>query len=226
MRKHLIQLPAGPSGRETIDRELIEAIQAYFECCAQGMAPRPELLEAWDRFFRICTPLIRQTIRARRIAEADENDCVQEVWEAVFAGLHGFGHDPDRARFQAWLLALTRHKAADVIRQRIRHPVERLGDEGEAAIPSRDADPATEYERRRTRVMVRRVLALLSRQLSPCTYRVFCLRWIEGRTIKQIAEESGLKPEQVRFRQHRAKQRFRQLLARHCWTDPSGPREH
>jgi DNA-directed RNA polymerase specialized sigma24 family protein len=61
---------------------------------------------------------------------------------------------------------------------------------------------------------VRRVLAVLAARVSARSYQVLYLRRIEGRTVSEIAVALGLRPEQVRLRDFRMMQRFRELFER------------
>jgi RNA polymerase sigma factor (sigma-70 family) len=121
-------------------------------------------------------------------------------------------------------MTLARNKAVDVIRLRSRHVVESLGDgEGMTAMDP-GPDPAATYERRRTLAQVRSALDQLSSQVSPKSFQVLYLRWIEGRTTSEVADALALTPGQVRFRTHRMKLRFRDLLERSIEPDQSQDR--
>jgi DNA-directed RNA polymerase specialized sigma24 family protein len=63
-------------------------------------------------------------------------------------------------------------------------------------------------------VQVRTALARLAKQVSATSFQVLYLRWIEGRTFLEIADALDLMPDQVRFRHHRMKQKFRELFER------------
>ncbi len=65
---------------------------------------------------------------------------------------------------------------------------------------------------RRQQEAVHRILALLRQHISPSSYRVCHMRWMEQRTIQQIAMDLHLTPERVSYRLHRLKKRFRLLF--------------
>ncbi len=55
-------------------------------------------------------------------------------------------------------------------------------------------------------------LAEIQQRVSATTYQVLHLRWLEGRSVVEVAARLDLTPQQVWYRQHRAKQKFRELL--------------
>ena len=57
-----------------------------------------------------------------------------------------------------------------------------------------------------------RVLTKLNNSLSKRSHAVLKMRWIEGRTIEEIAKELGLTELEVRLRQDRSMRRFRDMV--------------
>jgi RNA polymerase sigma-70 factor (ECF subfamily) len=123
---------------DDISHKQLEDVQAYLESRRLGMIPHPRLREAWEHFYGCHKPLICTFVAAFHLSEADRNDCIQEVWKEVVVKLVEFRCDAERGRFRTWLLVLARHKAAHVVRRRVRHPAMPL----EAEAPSPTA-PAT-----------------------------------------------------------------------------------
>jgi RNA polymerase sigma-70 factor (ECF subfamily) len=180
------------------------------------MIPHPRLCGAWEHFYERHAPLIRTSVAACQLSEADRNDCIQEVWKEVVVKLGEFHHDPRRGGFRAWLLIVARCKTVDAFRRRVRHPTVAL--DAHAAVLDRARDPADEHERRLVRSLVRDVLAELSGRVSACSYQLLHLRWIEGRPLPEIAAALRLRSAQVRFRHHRVKQKFRRLFVERLTT--------
>lgn len=127
-----------------------------------------------------------------------------------------FRYDPSRGRLHDWLITLARHTLADMARRPGRPRPESLDTRAEARLLGRDLDPATAYERRRIRELVRTVLRELREEVSDRSYQVLNLRRIEGRPVREIAARLNLTPEQVRVRDHRMRLRFRALFERHA----------
>ncbi len=195
-------------------QEVLDEIKAYLLCRSRGVEPPPPLAEAWNGFYQHYAPRIRTFLRRWALSEADRNDCLQDVWQEVVARLGQFAHDPGRAGLSTWLMTLARNKAVDAIRRRTRHAFESLGESEAIAAMHPGTDPVAEYERRRIVAQVQMVLAELSIRVSPTSFQVLHLRWIEGRTTSEVAAALALTPGQVRFRTHRMKQKVRDLLQR------------
>jgi RNA polymerase sigma-70 factor (ECF subfamily) len=193
-----------------VNQSQLEDVQAYLESRRLGMIPDPRSCAAWEDFYQLHAPLIRNFVAACRLSEADGNDCIQEVWKDVVGKLREFRYDPERGQFRTWLLVVARRKAADVVRRRLRHPAMSLDEE--TALPERSPGPAAEHERHRLRTLVQGVLAELSGRVSASSYQILHLHWIEGRPLPEIAAVLGLTSDQVRFRHHRVKQKFRSLF--------------
>jgi RNA polymerase sigma-70 factor (ECF subfamily) len=69
---------------------------------------------------RTLTPVYRYI--AARVDRMDEvEELTQEVFLAALRGMHGFRGD-DEAALYAWLFQIARHKLADRLRERYRHP--------------------------------------------------------------------------------------------------------
>ncbi len=196
------------------DEEFLQKIKTYLECRSRSVDPAAPLVEAWNCFYGFYAPWIRSFLWKHDLLEEERNDCFQDFWKEVVAHLGHFQYDSTRGRLWTWLATLARNKAADCIRERARHPTTPLREHQAMALLDPAPDPATDYERRRAQNHVRRVLIQLSGQVSATSFQVLYLRWIEGRTVAEIADALELTPEQVRFRHHRVKQKLRDLLER------------
>jgi len=71
-----------------------------------------------------------------------------------------------------------------------------------------------EYDGRRQQEAVERALTELRQRVSTLTYRAFCMHWIEGQTIKQIAAELNLTSHKLSCRIYQAKLELRFLCSR------------
>lgn len=62
--------------------------------------------------------------------------------------------------------------------------------------------------------MLQTLLEEIRGEVSDLNYQIICQRFLESRSVTQVAEALNLKPEQVRYRQHRLlkKLRTRQAL--------------
>ena len=196
------------SSREDLDLQLLQDTRTYLECRLRRQAPTSVSVEAWERFYGICDPLLRRYALAFHVPVADLRDFVQEVWTELVKTLRDFPYDHQRGRFSSWLYKVVRCKAIDLLRRRSRHPTASLRLQSQATLESREEDPVAACERKDQHEHVQRVLSELRQQVSPCNYRVLYLRWIEGRSLQEIAAALDLTSKQVRFRHHRVKWKF------------------
>jgi RNA polymerase sigma factor (sigma-70 family) len=212
MSSPFCQAAGSRPAKHDIDRDLLQKTQAYLECQSKRLPADWPLRKAWEQFYDAYAPLIRRFAAGCGVRNVDLDDCVQQVLIEVVRRLGNFRHDPERARFRSWLYALVHRRAADLLRYRLRHPTEPLSEVAAAELRARDGDPAAAYERQRQRATVRRVLADLNRRISILDYCVFHMRWMEGRSVPEVAIALGLTPAQVSRRSYRVKQKFRRLF--------------
>lgn len=198
-----------PRGR---DAALCEQLKAYLECRSRNVDPPAPLVEAWDRFYLLHTPKIRAFLRKSGLSEVDQEDCLQCVWGEVVEHLAALPYNPRRARLSTWLLTVARNRSVDMLRRR-RRLSSGLGESMNAVVDPRPG-PIAAYERRSTWGHVERALAELSEQVSELNFQVFQQRMFDDRTVAEVAATLDLTPEQVRFRLHRMKRKFRELFDR------------
>jgi RNA polymerase sigma factor (sigma-70 family) len=212
MSRQRSRAPARAMFSDDPEVTLLGEMQAYFETRARGLACPARLTAAWDQFYPFYDRLIRHLVRRWHLTGHDLADCVQEAWLAIVERLGRLRPGTEPAHLRAWIAALARSKALDLIRERIRHPRVGFGAEILSELIGQEPDPADEYERHRTQTVVREALDELACRVSAVSYRVLSLRSIAGRTVPEIASELGLTPAQVRKRHHRTMRKLRRLI--------------
>jgi RNA polymerase sigma-70 factor (ECF subfamily) len=202
------ETPAFPDG----DEGSYGKLKAYLDCRSRGVDPPGPLADAWDRFYRSSTPRIWAFLTRTGLQEADRQDCLQDVWTAAVAHLGNLAYEPRGGQLSTWLMTVARNTAFDSIRYH--HRVWVGLDQAKFPLPARDPEPAAEIERRAMQARVRSILLELSERVSALSYRVLYQRGIEGRSCAEVADALRLTPDQVRFRFHRMKRKFRELFER------------
>ncbi len=192
------------------DADLCDQIKAYLEYRSRKIDAPTALADAWDHFYDSYTPQIRRFLRRSGLPEPDQEDCLQIVWSEVVCHLPHFRYEAAHGRLTTWLLTVARNRAVDAIRRRRRRSAELL--ENATALVDPGLGPAAACERFWARDRVRRVLTELSTQVSTLNFQVLYQRGIDGRTGAEVGESLGLTAEQVRFRFHRMKRKFRDLF--------------
>lgn len=154
---------------------------------------------------------------ARRVAHADVNDVLQEVFLRIHTNL---GALRDTERFGPWVYQVARSAVADHRRSVARHPLAREPESGatnddEAGPPEAEDDAAAE--------VCRCIAPFVARLPSP--YReAITLTELEGLPQKAAAEMLGLSPSGLKSRVQRGRDRLREMLHACCEIalDPRG----
>jgi RNA polymerase sigma-70 factor (ECF subfamily) len=185
---------------------------------AQPRLPEDELVAAARRGDRAAFRSIMQRCNQRlfRIAravvrdDAEAEDVLQEAYTRAFAAIASFRGE---AGIATWLTRIVLNEAHG--RLRARRPTVELAameetSRGEVlpfpglAIADPEADAA--------RAQIRRLLEAAVDGLPEAFRLVFVLREVEELSVEETARHLGLKPQTVKTRLHRARQRLREAL--------------
>jgi RNA polymerase sigma factor (sigma-70 family) len=196
------------------DIERLPETQSYLRRRSARETTTAAEKDAFEQFRKTYDPLLRRFVLAQGVPRAELADCLQDVWTELVKSLPSFKSDGEEGRLCSWLRTIARSRATDLGRAAARKRSVRLNPHLEESITGRELDPASSCELASRRQAVQQALDLLSRQASDLNYRVCRLRWIEERTVKQIAVELQLAPERVRFRLYRTKKKLRRILER------------
>ena len=162
------------------DATMLAEVQWYLNRTTtnQNHPMSPDLLRAWERFYRRYEPLVRQIVAAsyhRTACAADHEDFVQEVWTEIVAKLPRLTYSPDRGRLSSWLAVLTRRKVRRLAHRLAcswaRHP--HAIDNPEILLPSPDLGPEDQCVVREIRGQMDAALARLAserrRRITNCS---------------------------------------------------------
>ncbi len=152
-------------------------------------------------------PRLRSFIRRRVPDPRDVEDVLQDAfYELVEANrlLVPIEH------VTAWLFRVARNRIVDLLRKKWPEPLDAAA-EGRSLddlLPSPDAGPEAEYARS---VLLEALVAAVA-ALPPDQREVFVAHEIEGRTFKEMAEESGASVNTLLSRKRYAVLRLREML--------------
>lgn len=158
---------------------------------------------------------------ARRVAAADVDDVLQDVFVRIQRGVAGVRDDQ---RFAAWLFQVARSAIADHGRARARHPLAATDDAtaalaeptttgagSAAAAPGVDPDDDREAARSLSRCVAGFVAQL------PSPYReAVTLVELEGLTAREAAAMAGISVSGMKSRVQRGRAQLRGLLEQCC----------
>jgi len=172
--------------------------------------------EAAERFFERHTDALYEFVSYR--AGGDRAATEDVVQEALLAAVQRFGSYDGRASLHAWLCGIARNKLRERRRERRGEPLDELllaaDPEIDALLGRIDAEPLPDWilERRETRALVGATLSSL-----PPDYRdALTDKYVEGRSLEEMARRAGRGRKATESRLQRAKLAFArvfQLLA-------------
>jgi RNA polymerase sigma-70 factor (ECF subfamily) len=213
MKDRTVSLAFAHLGEGDIEPELLHLTKEFLENRLNGTAASSEAVRAWETFYAHYSSIIRESLRCLCLKDPELNDCTQDVWKKLITQLAGFEHDTSRCSFRSWLNVLVRHQAIDLVRRERRWALQSL-EEVPASEPSYrpaslDSTPglAAFVDEMQT------ALQDLSRRVSPRTYQVLTMRWIQGRSVAETASTLGMTHPQVWTCYHRVRKRLLRLLA-------------
>ena len=148
---------------------------------------------------------LRNFIRKRVPNEADAEDLLQEVFYELVAAYRVM--EPVQ-RWSAWMFQVARNRIVDLFRKQQRHPAEADVVLLEDVLPSPDAGPAAAYARR---LLLDELEEALD-ELPPEQREVFLAHEVEGRSFKEIAEQTGVSVNTLLSRKHYAVLHLRRRL--------------
>jgi RNA polymerase sigma factor (sigma-70 family) len=148
---------------------------------------------------------LRNFIRKRVPNEADAEDLLQEVFYEVVEAYRVM--EPVQ-RWSAWMFQVARNRIIDLFRKRQREPTEIDAALIEDVLPSHDAGPAAAHARS---VLLDELEEALD-ELPPEQREVFLAHEIEGRSFKEIAEQTGVSVNTLLSRKHYAVVHLRRRL--------------
>jgi RNA polymerase sigma-70 factor, ECF subfamily len=204
----MFQPPAQPQDRH--EQVLVKNACAYLKQRLQKLAPDAVLTHAWDSFYRTYTNILRRMAGEFHLDAGESEDLVQEVWAQVIVHLPEFNWRRQGSGLRGWLYTLVRNKALNLIRRKVRQPVQLAGVMELHEVADRAPGPAEQWEVRWDRELMHLLLAELDKRVSPVNHRLLILRWIEGRPLAEVAQVLKLSERQVTYRQQRL---FRKLRA-------------
>jgi RNA polymerase sigma-70 factor (ECF subfamily) len=165
--------------------------------------------EAWERFVRLYTPLLRYWARQRcGLQEHDADDLVQDVLAGLVRKLPAFTYEPGKS-FRAWLRQVLLNQWRDHLRRDEQAPAA-----GEVGL-SRLVSPQEEdrFEAEDLQFLVRRALEVMRAEFEPATWQACWAVVAEGRPAAEAATRLGLSVNAVYIARCRVLRRLREDLA-------------
>jgi RNA polymerase sigma-70 factor, ECF subfamily len=141
---------------------------------------------------------------ARRVDTSEVDDVLQDVLLRMHRGIGSLAED---ARLTSWMFAIARNSIADHGRTRSRHPIAEGRDD--------EAAPATDDDRAAARALSSCVAMFVAMLPSPYLEAVTLVE-LEGLTIREAAEMTGISMSGMKSRVQRGRAQLRELFERCC----------
>jgi RNA polymerase sigma-70 factor (ECF subfamily) len=157
----------------------------------------------WQAIVRDHGPIVWQTAYRLLASQSDAADCFQETFLAAFEIAC---REPVR-NVPGLLVRLATTRAIDKLRQRSRRD-QRRTDSSDQEPASNEADPLDQAHTNELASQLRQQIA----KLPPQEARVFCLKYLDDMSYRQIARELNIAINVVGVSLYRAKTRLRAAL--------------
>lgn len=185
---------------------LLPFVRRYLTVRQQADTPSQTQEATWKEFYDVCDVRIRRFAGACKVSGEELVDCVQEVWRELLVRLPDFDLNPERGRFESWLFAIVRSKAANIHLSRQRFPC--LTREQVRLLPAPPPEPCLDADER---MALRLCWERLRKRLSHQTFEVVRLRLIEEKPVAEVSKQLNLSREQVWYRFHRGKRELTEM---------------
>ncbi|MFL6239347.1 MAG: RNA polymerase sigma factor [Actinomycetes bacterium] len=159
------------------------------------------LEELYERYGSACYSLARRILRDELLAQ----DVIQEVFLTCW---RGGGYDPSRGGVASWLLAITHHKAVDLVRKEERLRARRTSDETLEGLPRATGSAEDEAWSLLQAAAVQGAL----RDLPPEQREVLLLAYYGGYSQREISAITAVPLGTVKSRTLGAMRRLRAVL--------------
>jgi len=156
----------------------------------------------WQMIIKKHGPAVWQTAYRLLGNHADAADCYQETFICALE----FSQRQRVHNFSALLARLATARAIDQLRRRFRQSRFNAEPAELVAMPSANPDPTQQMQQQELTAKLRESLT----QLPPQEAQVFCLRYLNDMSYKQIAKELSIKPNTAGVLLHRARAKLRE----------------
>ncbi|MEQ9411419.1 MAG: sigma-70 family RNA polymerase sigma factor [Fuerstiella sp.] len=192
---------------------LIRSVQHYLAARVNQCEPTFEETACWEEFFIRFDPVVRQVVRKSGLPRGELEDAVQAAWLEIIRALPRlqWRRASERQSLYGWIQVVIRRRMGKFRRQseRTNREVQSRVYPDQTALHTEPLDHLCRHEEQES---VRDLLLQLQKRVSPKSYQIVCMRWLDGASMDVIAEQTNLTPEQVRVRHHRAKHQLVELI--------------
>lgn len=155
-----------------------------------------------EELLRHYEPLMRYIIKPILSDPYDMEDCLSETVLRIWKSLDTY--DEAKGSFSAWVTAVTRNTALNMIRQKNRHPTDEIETDTESADPTPEETVLREERQRE----LRRALDMLPQKERNLFYR----KYYYLQSTEKIAAEMGMTSRAVEGKLYRIRKKLRKMM--------------
>ena len=164
------------------------------------LASRDE--QGMEELLRHYGPLLRYIIKPILRDRHDMEDCLSEAAMRIWENFDTY--DENKGSFTAWVTAITRNTALNMVRKKNRHPADGFEDEPESPEPTPEEIILREERQRE----LKRALDMLSQKERNLFYR----KYYYLQSTEKIAAEMGMTVRSVEGKLYRIKKKLRKMM--------------
>lgn len=149
--------------------------------------------EAWADFVTRYDPVIRFSCRRYGFDAETTDDLCQRVWIDLARRMLAFRYDP-KGTFRGWLRLLCHSRAIDLKRKQKADPLISLDDQNETSWQGvdDDDDESAESDRPLLLQLAGEVQDAVRRRIGDRTWQVFWSIAVEGKSVRETADVTGM----------------------------------
>jgi len=170
--------------------------------------------DAWGEFVTIYQPVIQRFLARYNLQYADVAEVTQEVLAGVVKSIDEWNGSRDSNSFRGWLYRITRNKAVDMIRTRVRKSEVRLSSASnlacEATIESEVAN--SEFQVDFEQQIFLWAAEKVKPTVKPVNWQCFWQSTIKEQSIEQVAKELNVDSSTVYVARCRIMKRLTQIV--------------
>ena len=180
----------------------------------------PSNRSAWDEFDLRYRPILLAFLRRMGVHIADAEDVAQETLACFVRDYRAGQYDRQQGRLRTWLIAIARHRLADLRRAAARRR-ERRGDSAIAELSDDDNAEAV-WDAEQRRVIFEQALAELRQtaRFRERTLEAFDRVVLQHEPVEAVAAQLDLTPQEIYNTKNRVVARLREIARRYEVDDP------
>jgi len=169
---------------------------------------------AWTEFLGIYQPVVYRMARRRGLQDADAQDVTQQVFLSVSKAIGHWTPESGRPPFRAWLFTITRNAVTKSLARK--KPDVGSGSTSVVQLlelnAAKDADISEEFVREGRLEAVRWAAEQIRPEFSAMTWRLFWESVVVGRTVSDVAQETGRSAGAIYMARFKVSQRLKELV--------------